>query len=222
MKHSEIVAVFEDGTIACSCRESHAHSHVCQHGLALFVQGMVAFHPAAHVDEAYWLGEAELMLTDATAHSAFSVTVQGAAAPVLPTIRARFRGPARAWFHARTKAIAAPSIASAAGGAPPATSSSTSSAAAAAPVDAELTAKELQDLRTKRIRRIEARVKNDPAAAAAWDKVIASHEAELIRMQLTKAGLEVAVAGETVLVPGLDQTDRRRKRHKSTAKDHAR
>jgi len=82
-----------------------------------------------------------------------------------------------------------------------------------------MTAKAEQEARVKLARRLEARVKGDPALAKEWDEVMRAFEAEVLRRDVAAAGLPDV---DGTKLASLRSTDRTTKRHKSAGSDYHR
>ena len=72
-RDSVIVYIYPNGAWLCSCRASHTHGSVCPHFMLLRSQGVVEFHPVAHLDAAYWSKESRLILDRAEDFGTLSV-----------------------------------------------------------------------------------------------------------------------------------------------------
>jgi len=217
-KGTQFLALFDDGAVLCTCRPFYARSLVCEHACGLFLDGRLALHPAAHLDEAYWRPEAIIMLEGEASHAALHVAMRGATTACKPLHEVRFRGPMRAWRQACRGGVA-PAVLPSTGAGGAASSSSSSSSSAAPAAAAPMTAKAEQEARVKLARRLEARVKGDPALAKEWDEVMRAFEAEVLRRDVAAAGLPDV---DGTKLASLRSTDRTTKRHKSAGSDYHR
>ena len=51
---TKIVAVFDNGAVMCSCRDSHAMGGMCPHLCAVFTAGFMTYNPVSHTDCPLW------------------------------------------------------------------------------------------------------------------------------------------------------------------------